>query len=833
MRTLRGLLAIGICALVVAATAASARAQDDDVVDDQAAPDEAPADLGAPAPEGEPPPAPDGDQPPTDGDQAPPTDGDQAPPPDGDQPPPPPDGAAAPAAEEYPPEALALLPRELLEQLPAAVTRFLRPEYWTQLKQACPQPTPDEVLACLQAPEGSALFETLHARGVVASMLERMDVMLPTVLSGEDLDTLGALCDEPGEAWGNCVFEKSLEDPACEAPEEALAQCVVSNDDVTEVYLEIADQKKAAFGDELYVGFAGLLAVLDLDTIKAVRAACPQTDADEAVDCLLANELVKAIVTVYAELAQAVVAEAEKEIVAAGNTIDAAAYTEQVLLLFLSLPSHTVGSLASECEKLHPELATVTDTTVLDRGLACITEAADTDPIANPAYISKERLREWLGIARTKVIGQIRAKEEAAQGKAFDRIVIVLVVLGGLGFVGVMLMPVFLGRRYPGQSGLLWKSSAVAAMTFAVTVALLGGALLAVRTVQGKVGTDSTSPKMRVAEGAFSVLARTEYIELFSEVSRERLDLIKKPLRAVVKATANPEEFAVFAAYLATHWADLLDEPELRNAARNAKKLKGQAESFKAVFKFYKKVDWVMGLVPIVLALLAVVLYVIPLKDTLVDIASAPARAAKAGAAEGGTTAKAMRLVWAEVKATLPFIGLILVLLPVTGIFLSRAVEPLLELLISGALRTFEYLWMADASTAVLYLSLGTTILLLVVCLAVYILAVAFFLGTARKALRAVFHGGKGFGEFRGLWTWGVASTLWALVLPFAFLLGIRFLASGPLAAGEGVPTSGDMLTVPLVAFVAFPVLFWAARGWRALMYVKKYPVPKNPTAAA
>jgi len=170
--------------------------------------------------------------------------------------------------------------------------------------------------------------------------------------------------------------------------------------------------------------------------------------------------------------------------------------------------------------------------------------------------------------------------------------------------------------------------------------------------------------------------------------------------------------------------------------------------------------------------------------------------------------------------------------LPLTGVFLSRAVEPLLELLIAGSLRTFQYLLWADASTAVLWLSLGTTILLLVLCLAVYILAVSFLLGTARKALRWIFHGGHGFGELKSLWLWGALSIVWVLALPFLFVFALRWLAFGPLAGGDGVPTTGDMLLVPMVALVTFPLLFWAARGWKALVYVKKYPVPKIPTDA-
>ena len=74
-----------------------------------------------------------------------------------------------------------------------------------------------------------------------------------------------------------------------------------------------------------------------------------------------------------------------------------------------------------------------------------------------------------------------------------------------------------------------------------------------------------------------------------------------------------------------------------------------------------------------------------------------------------------------------------------------RARRMIIELLLAFSLYTVFYILLTEASGFVLYASLGSAILLLVLCLAVYILAISFFIGTARKILRAKYHFGHTF----------------------------------------------------------------------------------------
>lgn len=643
----------------------------------------------------------------------------------------------------------------------------------------------------------------------IPSVLERMDVELPERLSAEDYQLIAERCASVGEA--------------------ELASCVVDSDDVVEHYLKIASEKKQLFGKELYVEFAGLLALMPIEVVGAARQACPQPDVEGAAACLVKHEVVGKIIEVYFTLAREIVEESASEAAKAGNQIDVDAYTEKVATLFLTMPSHTILSLAGTCMKKHPELEHAKSAEDIDAALACIAEEAKTDPVANPAYISKEKLNRWLGVARAKVTEVIRTKEESSQSKSFRRILMVILALAGVGYLCILLMPLFLRSRYPGRGGLLWKTSAVSAGAFAITVVLLGGSLYAIRTVQGAVATDSTSPKMRVADAAFAVLSKPETIDALSDLSKERLDFIKAPLRSIINPPAGEdiESQTVFAAFLVTHWISLLDEPELKNLAKNAAMLKSHAQSMKAVFGVYSKVDWIMSIVPLVLSLLAVFLYMMPLKEMLVAIVTAPIRAARSAASADDSATKAMHTLWSEIKSVVPYLGAILLLLPLTGLFLALAVEPLVELLMGYSLMTLFYILFAEASGFVLYLSLGSTMVLLVLCLATYIMTMGAVLGQSRKIFRAIWHHGYRFGDFKRFWLWGAAAVLLLFTLPFLYAYAGLWLA-GAMEPGSDGLRAKDMLLVPLPAVLLFPVTFWALRGWKAMTFIKKYPVPKN-----
>ncbi|MEM9490909.1 MAG: hypothetical protein AAGC55_17305, partial [Myxococcota bacterium] len=185
----------------------------------------------------------------------------------------------------------------------------------------------------------------------------------------------------------------------------------------------------------------------------------------------------------------------------------------------------------------------------------------------------------------------------------------------------------------------------------------------------------------------------------------------------------------------------------------------------------------------------------------------------------------AMGTVSAELKSLLPFLGVVLLLLPIVGLFLSLVVQPLIEILLNYYLLAVFYILMTEASAFVLYATLSSALFLLVLVLAVYIVAMTFFIGTVRKILRSKFHYGQTFGEYKRFWLFGGLCMLLVLVLPLIYVYGLEYIAFILFEPDFDNMGAKDMLLVPMTAFLLFPVLFWAARGLKALGFIKSYPV--------
>ncbi|MCC6625083.1 MAG: hypothetical protein IT385_27805 [Deltaproteobacteria bacterium] len=747
--------------------------------------------------------------------------------------------AAAPAPE-IDPELAALFPAGVLEQIPPAMTRYIRLADMKALREACPQPDAAGVLACVEGDAVADKLASAYLRGVASAMVEHMDAGMPARLTDADLDALGERCKDTIAPWAVCTIDKGPDDPACAGPEDALAFCVADDDAVNVAYLALQDDKKAAWGDpESYVELRGLLALFTVEEVSAIRKDCPMSDAT-LVECLEKQPLAGQGVQAFLGIAKGLTEEAAAELGKSGKELsqdDAAKLMERVLTLFLTFPARAVASIATACEKQNPDLAELSDPAEIDRMLSCIEAESGADPVANPAFISQDKLRGWLAKGRAKVETAVRAKEEAAQGRSFDIILMVLGGIAGLGAVVILLMPLVLRRKYPQAQG-LWAGSAVAAGVFVGTMAILGGALLVMRTVQGKIGTDSTSPKMRVTDAVFSVLERDEYVEDFSDISKLRLDLIKTPLRqlqsdvaaviadAKAAGASDAEAAQAVAAVLAEHWGRLLEQPEIKRIAKNVALLKEHVATYKSAIALLKSLDGVLGYVPLVLALLAVLMYLLPMRQTLVDIATAPARRASGG--EGGMRA-ALRSVLSEVKVVGPYLLLILVLLPLTGLFIAFAVEPVMEIVIRVALLNFIYILGADASGFAIQGSLIGAMLLLVFTVLVYILAIAFYAGSFRKIMRAHFHEGRRLAEFKRFWTWGTLGLVAVLAFPVVFAQLARMGQTMILDKESDALTGTDLWLVPLVAAALFFVVFWAVRGFKALGALK---LPKAATSA-
>jgi|GEM_PF-1920875 len=747
--------------------------------------------------------------------------------------------AAAPVealvqAGPYPKEALDLLPKEALDEIPKLLTHFYQVDDYKALLEICPTPELQARIQCLEKNEEA--LTVLYARRVVESLLALSDVELPRRLTVDQYDAIAEACIEPLGTYADCTYKHSVTDMRCSEHEDKLAKCIVKDEVVQAAYQAIQKERKEAFGPELYVEALGLVSQITLEEVRQIRKDCPQTDKKDLFACFEKSPLISKRLEAFATLSTMVIAAASQQLVEAGKPAlteeQAAFYGEQLMEVLLTFPLHVVTSLSNECDK-KLGMDKITAITDLDRSFMCIAELAQTDPVSNPAYIDSATLTSWLEVAREKVIDKIQEKDAENQAKAFNTAMLVMLAVSLLGFLLVLLLPVFLRGRIKESGGSPFKASAVAAATFLGTMLALTGMLMAVKFVQSELVVEATSPKLRVVEAAFDVLERPDSIEGLSDMSKYRLDFVKTPLRGIVQASKGlAAGQSAFAMYLVNHWIDLLNQPELKRLSKNVSKLGAHVEAYKTILGIYGKTSWLLALLPVFLGLLAAVMYLLPLRQTLVDIAVSPV--------SGGSEEGPGKTLMAELKILGPFLLTLIITLPLIGVFIALAVEPVVELLLNHALQAVFYLLYADASIGVLYASIGTVILLLVLVLVLYILATIFVLGTMRKLLNAKFHDKQAWGAHKPFLAKGSLATFWVLLFPVLIATGALMLWEALVVPELDVTnlSTGDMVAVPLGACVAFIVLFWLLRGLAALKYVKGYkpggdPAPAPETAAA
>lgn len=746
----------------------------------------------------------------------------------------------------YPREAVAFLPKEALDSLPQILTLFLTPADWKELSGVCNRPTVRDRVECMTTGDIGKEVTRRIGTNIMKLMIGNMDGEIPRRLTPADIETLDKQCDKPGEAWADCTVQHGIAGAECAEPERGLASCLVESERVQKLFTKVQREKKAAFGKDAYAALAGLLAPMDLATVKEIRKACPQEEIPALIECLDRQPNVSEVATQFASLSSHIVDEADAEIRAAGAPpIDKPQYTQKVLLVLLAIPLESVKRLVAQCEKAHPELQKLDSAAKLDASIACVTSESETDPVSNPAFIKKETLKKWLEIGRTKVIDKLREKAAQSSAESLSRTLTALGLVALLGPLAIFLYAAFgLRRRFADKMPIVWKSSAIASGTFIGTIAVLAFSLVIVKVTQDVVSRDATSPPIKIANGAFDVIEQDRYLQGFSDLSRTRLDFLKEPLRVIsepadedgpaVDAPTREAAMTGFVAHLATHWAQLLEEPEVKRFAKNAKMLASHAGTFKKVISFYKSVQWVLAILPYLMAIITVFTYLWPMRATLKDIITMPARVAAGAGGESDATQAAKKLVIAELKIIGPFLAVVLVSVPVIGVFLGAVVKPLLEMVILEALLMVFYILFSDASGPVIYASLGSTVVLLGASMAVYIMTLGAVLGTSRNLFKSRFYFGHSLSKYKKQIGWSLGCFALLLVLPlvYANVANALFRTAGKDIQFTHI-TSSNMLLVPLATVLLFPVALWAARGFRALQYIKKLPVDLTPAVAS
>jgi hypothetical protein len=443
---------------------------------------------------------------------------------------------------------------------------------------------------------------------------------------------------------------------------------------------------------------------------------------------------------------------------------------------------------------------------------AAATEPTATTPGEN---VTPERLRELVRTAKAKVLERMEIK---ITEKAADKMSRLGALIRWFSLAGLLLllMPLFLRKRAPGQGKRLFGYSALAAITFVVTVNLFGMVVVGFRSAQAALGS-ATNPQLHIASGFFDTLDQ------------------------------NADELVMFGSQLFGPTLEQLqgdsDEPPVAILIENGKNLVKDADVFVTIAKAFKKLDFVFGALPTILLIVTMALFVVAMRPTLTEIVKLPMAAASGANTSGKkVVAGALRRVGGELLATVCTIGVLVVLTLLAGAILGRVVGPALDALIAYFTLAVLYLQqVSGASSGLVFGMLFSVILFLVLNLAAVILSMSFFLGKSQKIFQRRFHDGVPVRAHARFWKWGSASLLVALLFPWLYIVVAEKVIdaiNGKLTSGvtevASIPWTAIMLIGPGLLVVGFVLLFWVARGIKALKFLAKYkpaqvPGPNGP----
>jgi hypothetical protein len=254
----------------------------------------------------------------------------------------------------------------------------------------------------------------------------------------------------------------------------------------------------------------------------------------------------------------------------------------------------------------------------------------------------------------------------------------------------------------------------------------------------------------------------------------------------------------------------------------------------------FKKVDWLFGILPIILLGVTLLLFALAIKPTLVEIIKLPTRAASGDASAGRDVVRSSaRRVIGELEATVATVAVLAVLTVVSGFVLGRIVGPALDGLLQYFSLAVTYLqFKPGASSGLVFCTLFGVIFFLVLNLATLILSTGFFLGKSQKIFQQRFNDGVPIAHHRRFFQWGIPAVLLVQGFPLLFIV---IAAKGLSAINDkliGGATSADsiswtplMLAGPLFLVFAYIVVFWAARGVKAIKFLQSYKVTDKARA--
>lgn len=409
-------------------------------------------------------------------------------------------------------------------------------------------------------------------------------------------------------------------------------------------------------------------------------------------------------------------------------------------------------------------------------------------------------LRRVLGVVEARTVARFQARIEAKQAESLARIATILVLLPLLGLF-LFFMPFGLSRKHPGKMGVLFRSSAIAAALFMVTGYLFAAVLLVLRIVQ-TTASNQVNPQIAIIRGAFSSL--TNNIDKLSRIGPRLLEPTMQ---------------------------QLADQPEEGNLAlallENAQRFRRDVDVFQNVASFFKWVSGLLGFLPNLLAVIAVALFAWTVRHVFIDIVRMPSEAASGSqGAVSGVAKGTVKRLGRELQVTFFQVLALFVITLLVGVLLNLTVAPAISSFLAEVIATFLYVQsVRGISRFMVYFALISTLVFLLLNVALSVVASTLFLGKTQKIFREKFHDGVPFKAHARFFKWGLIAVVWALVLPLIYVyIADRAIDAGvDQLVGRSPPWTTALVIVPAALLGGWLLVFWAARGLKAIKFIATY----------
>lgn len=405
---------------------------------------------------------------------------------------------------------------------------------------------------------------------------------------------------------------------------------------------------------------------------------------------------------------------------------------------------------------------------------------------------------------KERVLEKLDEKIDEKQAKKMNTLSMALFGFSLTGFL-LLLMPLFLAKKYPGKGGLIFKFSAVAAVATVVVLDLFAVVVLLIRTVQG-VTSKFTNPQIQIVSAALdNIVDEADHLVTIGP------QLIQPTLDQLLGS----------------------DDPVPVALLENVKTVVKDAKPFISIAQWFKGISWIFEYVPIVMTTIAVVVFVLGARPIVKELVALPARAAQ-GEDASAVVKEAFKRVGREFMAAGMMILCLIAVTMFSGEMLALAIRPAVASFLDAFFVNIVYVQQPEFNSTYLFASLGGTVVFLVLNVAVLIASSAIFIGKFHKIFQAKFQRNVPLGSHKKFWLWGTLGLIWAQAFPFLFAMAAEPLIEmlSDKAYAKDTPNwSLALLGGPAIYVLGFLVLFWAFRGIKAIVWTVKYKPEPAVTA--